>query len=106
MNAQTIINIYNEARFFIQTRQLSTSWMFKDVIKFQEPSMVPRDGVLPDNQLVVSVDRAVGRTARVQFIESKTLISNRENSKIYYINLDVFSIGIQYFAFNEQSPVH
>ena len=36
-----------------------------------------------------------------RFIESKTLISNRENIEIYYINLDVFSIGIEFFALNE-----
>ena len=36
-----------------------------------------------------------------QFIESKTLISNPENIKIYYINLDVYSIGIELFAFSE-----
>ena len=37
-----------------------------------------------------------------RFIENKTLIFNRENIEIYYINLDVFSIGNQCFAFNEQ----
>jgi len=39
--------------------------------------------------------------SRARFIESKTLISNQENIEIYYINFDVFSIGNQYFAFNE-----
>ena len=38
---------------------------------------------------------------RARFIESKILISNQENIEIYYINLDVFSIGNQCFAFNE-----
>ena len=38
---------------------------------------------------------------RGRFIESKTFTSNRENIEIYYINLDVFSIGIELFAFNE-----
>ena len=42
---------------------------------------------------------------RARFIESKTLISNQENIEIYYINLDVFSIGNQYFAFNEPDSV-
>ena len=37
----------------------------------------------------------------VRFIESKTLISNRENIEVYVVNLDVFSIGNQCFAFNE-----
>ena len=36
----------------------------------------------------------------VRFIESITLVSNRENIEIYYINLDVFSIGIEFFAFS------
>ena len=42
---------------------------------------------------------------RARFIESKILISNQENIEIYYINLDVFSIGNQYFAFNEPDSV-
>jgi len=33
------------------------------------------------------------------------LISNQENIEIYYINLDIFSIGNQYFAFNEPDSV-
>ena len=42
---------------------------------------------------------------RGRFIESKTLTSNRENIEIYYINLDVFSIGIELLAFNEPDTV-
>ena len=37
----------------------------------------------------------------VRFIKSKILISNWENIKVYVVNLDVFLIGNQYFAFNE-----
>ena len=36
-----------------------------------------------------------------QFIESEKLNSNRENIEVYVVNLDVSSIGNQYFAFNE-----
>mgnify|MGYP000881986250 CR=1 FL=1 len=38
-------------------------------------------------------------------MESKALISNRENIEIYYVNLNVFSIGIELFAFNELGSV-
>ena len=37
----------------------------------------------------------------VRFIKSKILISNWENIKVYVVNLDVFLIGNQCFAFNE-----
>ena len=37
----------------------------------------------------------------VRFIESEKLNSNRENIEVNAVNLDVFSIGYQCFAFNE-----
>ena len=40
---------------------------------------------------------------RPQFIERKRLNFNRENIEVYVLNLDVFSIGNQCFAFNELS---
>ena len=39
-------------------------------------------------------------TSRARFTESKTLISNRENIEIYYINLDVFSIVVNLDVFS------
>ena len=48
-----------------------------------------------------SVRQSNRLTTWARFIERKILISNRENIEIHYINLDVFSIGIELFAFNE-----
>jgi len=39
--------------------------------------------------------------ARAKFIESEKLNSNRDNIEVYVVNLDVFWIGIELFAFNE-----
>ena len=42
----------------------------------------------------------------VRFIESQKFNSNQENIAVYEVNLDIFSIAIDFFAFNEPGSGH
>ena len=56
--------------------------------------------------LAVNWVRFIESKKWVWFIESEKFNSNRENIKVYEVNLDIFSIANDFFAFNEPASEH
>ena len=80
--------------------RVAVSMTFRESLNISLPiSTLEANGLFATKQITYT-----SRKNRAQKVESKILISNRENIDVYVVNLDVFSIGNRRFAFNELSP--